>query len=608
MSMEHIDRLVAQWLSVDINEASRREISALQEAGRYDQLEAKLAKRIAFGTAGLRSSMEPGFAHMNDVTVLQASQGLVRYVVLNGGTSIVVGYDHRHHSQRFGELTATVALAAGLKVYYLGSVSALSAESAPGSVSEDRLYVHTPLVPFGIDHYGASAGVMVTASHNPAKDNGYKVYWGNGCQIIPPHDVGIAQSIEANLAPWLDKNVWDVAGHFERGVASGHLQPVKGPLTERYVDAVRERLVASTALTYDFVYTPMHGVGLEVFEKVAALFGVAVDVVPEQAAPDPDFPTVRFPNPEEAGALDLAIARAKARGMRLVMASDPDADRFSVAVESHGTWRQLTGNEIGILFAAFVVEELTPADELPQTYLVNSTVSSQLLRAMADKLGCHFQDTLTGFKWIGNRAIDLKRAGFRVPFGYEEAIGYMFAVVNDKDGISAAVMWMQLYQRWFAAGGDPVDKLADIYSRYGWFKECNGYYKLDDVAKTDEIFAAVRASYEGPHPVLLGDFAVVEWRDLTVGYESTTADHVPVLPVDAGSQMITGVLEKAGERVRFTCRGLGTEPKLKVYIEGRGDSEAGAAGIARACWDTLRREWFKPDVYGLQEVVPPQSQ
>lgn len=605
-----IDQLVSDWLRIDIDPNSRHEIQTLQKNGRYDVLDKKLSHRIAFGTAGLRSSMESGFAHMNDVTILQAAQGLVSYILAQKGSSLVIGYDHRHHSQRFAEISASVALLKGLRVYYLGSVTHLSLESLKSDSSSDvdRLYVHTPMVPFAIDHYKASAGVMVTASHNPANDNGYKVYYGNGCQIIPPHDVEIAASINANLEPW--PQVWNVAENIFRGAQDGLLVSVKEELTKKYVAEVSRQLVRNNSLSYQFIYTPMHGVGLEVFSRICQLFSVLCEVVPEQAVPDPDFPTVKFPNPEEAGALDLAISRAKASGVKLVVANDPDADRFSVAIEQrNGDWKQLTGNEIGILFATYVIEELTPGLQLPRTYLLNSTVSSQLLRALAEKSGCLFQDTLTGFKWIGNKAIDLKSKGYSVPFGYEEAIGYMFSIVNDKDGVSAAAVWLQLYEKWFSSGEmDAVEKLEQIYAKYGWFKECNGYYKLDDVSKTAHIFNnTIRASYGAgrDYPATLGDFSVVEWRDLTVGYESGTPNHVPILPTDATSQMITGLLElPGGSRVRFTCRGSGTEPKLKVYIEGTSTSSGkDAKESAQKCWATLRALWFKPEENNLLEVV-----
>lgn len=266
---------------------------------------------------------------------------------------------------------------------------------------------------------------------------------------------------------------------------------------------------------------------------------------------------------------------------------------------------------------------------------------------MAVAEGFQFQDTLTGFKWIGNKAIDLKNHGCHVPFAYEEAIGYMFDVVNDKDGIAAAVVWLQLYKAWAGDAGASgatliLEKLEQGYKKYGYFKECNGYYKLKDLGKTEEIFREIRAGYDEV-PARLGEFEVIYWRDLTRGYESGTEDGRLVLPQDENSQMITAVLSASASgtsagtssgtssstsgastgsssssttgrasgpsdasgtsTVRFTCRGSGTEPKLKVYIEGKASDEATAKALARRCWDTLKREWFQPEKNELEEVL-----
>lgn len=627
--INQIDQKVQEWLAIDPNESSREEIRSLHSARSYDLLSKKLLHRISFGTAGLRSSMELGFSHMNDVTVLQASQGLVDYVLHNcrpgQSPSIVIGYDHRHHSQRFAELTASVALVAGFKVYFLGDIHRLSPELDSLTKSYDySTTVHTPMIPFTIKKFSASAGVMITASHNPAKDNGYKVYYGNGCQIIPPHDVGISHSIERNLEPWTEKNVWDVSSNFQLAISSGNLVDVHEEMTEKYLEAIKHELIAQgVQITFPFVYTPMHGVGQAIFSKLCSSFGestVKFLTVEEQCHPDPDFPSVRFPNPEEKGALDLAMAKAQSEGARFVLANDPDADRFSVAFQTRDhSWKQLTGNEIGTLFAAYMFEIIkrgkilgsgssgkVPA--LKDTFFLNSTVSSQLMKSMAEIEGFQYQDTLTGFKWIGNKALDLQKEGFYVPFGYEEAIGYMFSLVEDKDGISAATVFLQLCQAWFSDGSlYPDEKLAQIYQKYGWFKECNGYYKLDDVLKTDKIFAEIRSSYGNGRkfPEKIGKLNVLSWRDLTVGYESTTADNKPVLPSDPSSQMITAIVQDENERIaRFTCRGSGTEPKLKVYIEGKSQvCEADAVQVARDCWQTLQDEWFHPEENQLEVVV-----
>ncbi|CAX43236.1 glucose phosphomutase, putative [Candida dubliniensis CD36] len=609
-----LDNLVESWLSIDINPESRQEIEQLHKNGNYEQLDRKLSKRIAFGTAGLRSSMESGFSHMNDVTVLQASQGLIKYLLKKTPASIVIGYDHRFNSQRFAEILASVALTQGVQVYYLGSIENLSEETLKltkadieNDSSKDRGYVHTPLVPFAIDYYGASGGVMITASHNPANDNGYKVYYSNGCQIIPPVDKEIADSIEENLVPW--EGVWDVYDNIKKAKQKGLLSLVRDEVTKEYLKGIKEKLIQDNALDFEFVYTPMHGVGYKIFSECLQLFHASNwKVVYEQAHPDPAFPTVSFPNPEEKGALDLAILTAQKLGYKLVIANDPDADRFSVAVETKGQWKQLTGNEIGFLFAMYVIEQQREQD-LGHLYLVNSTVSSQILKAMADKDGFHFQDTLTGFKWIGNKAIDLQKQGFKVPFGYEEAIGFMFDLVHDKDGISAATIFLQLYQKWFSDGKiDVTDKLEAGYAKYGWFKDYNGYYRLADMSTLDKIFGNIRSSFGGEFPKSIGQFEVISWRDLTVGYDSSTVDHSPVLPVDSSSQMITASLKLPGDDnavVRFTCRGSGTEPKLKLYIEGKSTvDEQSAKEISVKCWEILKEQWFQPEKYNLIENKP----
>lgn len=600
---EQLGSLVQQWLAIDINSDSKKKVQDLWDRKELSTLSAMMTPRIAFGTAGLRSKMEPGFAHMNDVTVLQAAQGLVKYLLDIGEDSIVIGYDHRFNSQRFAEISASVALSKGLKVNYLGSVENLSVETlklSSGDWTNDesasRSFVHTPLVPFAVDYYHAGAGVMVTASHNPAQDNGYKVYYKNGCQIIPPHDKEIAERIDENLQIWPE--VEDVTAQFKNGLKSGLLNSVKEIVVEEYLHRM-ESIIQSKTLDYEFVYTPMHGVGLEIVEPVLDLFaGSKTLVVDAQAHPDPTFSTVKFPNPEEKGALDLAIAQAEKNGQTLVVATDPDADRFSVAIKEGDEWQQLTGNEIGFLFAMFIIESTDKA-QFDNLYLVNSTVSSQILKAMADYHGFKFIDTLTGFKWIGNKAIDLKSQGHLVPFGYEEAIGYMFSLVNDKDGVSALAMWLQLYQKWFSKGLSVISKLHEGYQTYGWHKECNGYYRVNELSQTKEIFTAVRLSYEQA-PTELDSFKVVSWRDLTIGYDSSTPDKKAVLPVDPTSQMITGELQNEDGQVRFTVRGSGTEPKIKVYIEGKAKSEKQAISNASACWASLRHHWFKN--YQLTEV------
>lgn len=587
------------WLAQDRNEETRKEIVQLRNAQNWSELHKRLDSRLQFGTAGLRARMEAGFNRMNTLIVIQATQGLASYIKKQFPERLVavVGHDHRFNSREFAMATATVFLKSGFQVYYLNTGDS---------------FVHTPMVPFTVDTIKASVGVMITASHNPKMDNGYKVYYSNGCQIIPPHDSAIAKSIEANLEPW--EGVWEWAPAMEKAAMQGKLVYAGEEMVNKYVKCVGKKLVNEISTIQRgkpwFVYTPMHGVGYRVFHQIASqTLELEANrdylVVPEQEKPDPKFPTVQFPNPEEKGALDLATELADRHNISLVLASDPDADRFSVAVkESSRSWRQLTGNEIGLLFACYEFEKYknfsTEFRKAHPLAFLNSTVSSQMIKKMASVEGFHYEDTLTGFKWIGNRAVQLEQCGYYVPFGFEEAIGYMFpAIEHDKDGVSAAIVFLQAYDEWKSKGQTPSLVLESAFRKYGVFKEYNGYYLVSEPSLTNTTFANIRNSYTDKgeqYPKNIGKLHVTAFRDLTVGFQSNTANNVPNLPVDPSSQMITIEAKPKGghpnEHVRFTLRGSGTEPKLKVYIEACSQSEDEAVELAKQTWQILKQEWF----------------
>ncbi len=481
---------------------------------------------------------------MNCLTVVQTSQGLAGYLLekdsYSSSKGIVIGYDARHNSNRFAELAATVFLSKGFKVWWY----------------EDL--VHTPMVPFGVSCLGAAAGIMVTASHNPAQDNGYKVYGSNGCQINSPEDAQIAAAILSNLEPttWQEQHESPMRVAALRYVMSKYLISLPKLISGDFPSKLK-----NTPL---FVYTPLHGVGLAYVSAVLKKIGgdVSMAVVEQQAEPNPDFPTVKYPNPEEKGALDLAMATADGKGIRLVLANDPDADRFAVAEKLGSQWHQFTGDQIGILLAYYLLtkEEL---DKGGQYFMVTTAVSSQMLSSVARKEGVNVNavETLTGFKWLGNRALELIRGGGRVIFAYEEALGYMIPdVVLDKDGVAALIVFLSICSKW----GSPWAKLQELYEKYGYFETLNTYWRSPDFATTQEIFARVR-SLGDTFPPVVGNRNVVRWRDLTKAFDSGTDDHVPVLPSSENTQMITCWLSgtKADRGVRFTIRASGTEPKIK---------------------------------------------
>jgi phosphoglucomutase len=577
-----IKELAREWLELDEDPRTTDEIYKLLVDGNTDELEKRLRHRIAFGTAGLRGPMQGGFACMNSLTVIQASQGLAAYLLRTEGNvkrrGVVIGRDARHNSEKFAKLAAAAFVAKGIKVWWYEDPS------------------HTPLVPFGVRELDAAAGIMVTASHNPAKDNGYKVYWSNGCQIIPPHDSGIAESIMENLKPV----TWDTSVVDESLLVEGSLGLVKDKYHRAILCAAQpEHANVKLDPELKFVYTPMHGVGLPAMQQCAETLGIAsqMTVVEAQAQPDPDFPTVKFPNPEEKGALDLAIETAEKSSIRLILASDPDADRLAVAEKVGDRWHIYTGNQLGVLLGSYLFERYPASKPREKLAMLASTVSSRMLAALAKKEGFKFTETLTGFKWLGNVARDLDKQGYNVVYAFEEALGYMIPqTVHDKDSISAAAVFLTATSKWSTQGLTPYTKLQSLYEYLGYFEDANTYLVSPSPAVTTSVFMAIRA-LGSPHPTIIGSRSIVRWRDLTLGYDSQSKDHVPDLPVDATSQMITCELDDGAV---FTVRGSGTEPKIKLYIECQGKSSEEAKKGANGILEDLLIEWFKPEENGLR--------
>nr|POE78065.1 phosphoribomutase [Quercus suber] len=580
-----IQDLASRWLNQDHDPDTHQEINDLVQSNNELELERRLRQPISFGTAGLRSSMKAGFAHMNSLTVLQASQGLAQYILDQQRAacsddkrlSIVIGHDARKNSAKFASLAASAFIGKGFEVLWFEKL------------------VHTPMVPFAVGRYKAAAGVMVTASHNPKNDNGYKVYWSNGCQIIPPHDTGIAQRIKQVAANFS----WDVA----EDIVDSNLRVrfVFTDATQAYHESLQS-LVVPPEITDDpisFVYTPMHGVGLPFMEDLVDMLKISknsMHIVDAQALPDPDFPTVPFPNPEEKGALTLAIHEAGLTSSTIIIANDPDADRFAVAQQiDDRTWYQLTGNQMGILLASYIFE--TWAGDKNKLAMLASTVSSRMLSTMAAKEGFHFRETLTGFKWLGNVAQQLASEGYTAAFAYEEAIGYMFpSVVWDKDGIAAASVFLTAWRSWMRQNLTPWEKLQQLYQRYGHFEDANTYLISPSPDVTTAVFTAIRTASNTSRPIKVGRRQILRWRDLTLGFDDKTPGGIPDLPIDPTAQMITCEL---GDVV-LTARGSGTEPKIKLYIEGTAATSAEAKAKANEVLQDLLVEWFKPEEYGLR--------
>ncbi|KAI9872516.1 MAG: Phosphoglucomutase-3 [Pleopsidium flavum] len=551
---------------------------------------------MVFGTAGLRARMGAGYSRMNCLTVIQTSQGLAEYILKlddsPGRKTVVIGYDVRKNSKQFAELSAIAFINKGFKVFFYHD------------------YVHTPLVSFTVKLLSAAAGVMITASHNPAHDNGYKVYWGpSGCQINSPHDAGIARSIldEDNLKP-ISWNTVDLD-------TNPNLQIVTAHVLENYYEAVYrlakwpEHVHAHTS----FVYTPIHGTGLVFMKDLAQRLGYYDDmiVVEPQADPNANFPTVEYPNPEETGALDLAYATADRNQINLVLANDPDADRFAVAEKVNDGWYRFTGDQVGVLLAsaslaAYSSETGDPPSETgdpPKKAVLSSAVSTGMIAQMAIDEGFPHEETLTGFKWLGGRAMNRND----VLFAFEEALGYMWpAVCYDKDGITAAAVFSRAVATWRQEEDlSPWGKLQQLYTRHGFFESMNTYFRSIDPATTFTLFEKIK-QFGKPYPAAVGDRKVLRWRDLTIPYDSANPpSYASTLPtVSDDSPMITCWLAPksqgtyAGESValdhgvRFTVRASGTEPKIKLYLECQSRTSQRAKNGAAEVLQHLISKWF----------------
>ena len=536
-------RTITSWTEQDPDPQTRQQVDDLLRAAESGDARARaelvdaFSSRLQFGTAGLRGALGPGPNRMNRVVVGQAAAALASYLLDHGlaGGKVIIGFDARHNSDVFARDTAEIMSGAGFQAM----------------ITPEPLA--TPVVAFGIRHFGCVAGVVVTASHNPPQDNGYKVYLGDGSQIVPPADVEISSRIE------------EIARHSLYDVPRSESYAVLGePLLAGYLDRVAALVPPDAPRAVRWVYTPLHGVGGSLVERaVSACAFPAAHVVAEQANPDPRFPTVAFPNPEEPGAIDLALAQAREIRADLVIANDPDADRCAIAAVVDGEWRMLSGDELGVLLGEYALRR-----GVRGTYAC-SIVSSSLLSVIAAAYDQPFVYTLTGFKWIGRVA--------GLAYGYEEAIGYCIdpEAVPDKDGISALIMVLTLAAGLKAEGRSIADRLDEIARRYGVYETDQMSVRVQD----PKIITAAMARLRARPPRILAE------QPTTVLDLARGSDELP--PTDA--VLITG------ETIKVVVRPSGTEPKLKCYLEAHLDTRcstdlAAARAEARSTLATIRSD------------------
>ena len=505
---------VQAWIVDDPDPVTASQLQQWLDTSNEAELRTSFNGFLQFGTAGLRGPNRPGPSGMNRAVVGRAAAGIVAYMKQRHLTSVVIGRDARYGSEDYTFETAEIMSGAGMKVFILPRP------------------LPTPVLAFATNELGCDVGIMVTASHNPPEDNGYKVYLGGtvdgikyrGSQIVSPTDVSIAHAIDAitSLKAQARGKSWTVLGE---------------EIIEKYIE--RTAALATSPGTLKIVYTAMHGVGTETLQRVFHKAGFASPIlVDAQAAPDPDFPTVAFPNPEEPGAIDLALETARTFDADLVIANDPDADRCAAAVKDPVTgWRMLRGDELGAILGESIARKTSSG------IFANSIVSSSILKKIAEHYNLEFKETLTGFKWLA-KIKDLT-------FGYEEALGYAVdaQTVNDKDGISAAITLAQIATDLAADGKTLFDLLDEIWARHGFHATEQISIRLSDLSKVDVILGRLRSN----PPQNIAGRVVTSIDDL-----AAPTDGLP--PTDGLRIWLAG-------GVRIIIRPSGTEAKMKCYIE-----------------------------------------
>jgi phosphomannomutase len=549
MTIEEAITAARRWLSTDPDDETRRELqSYIDDSSKHGLLLEVMSGSLEFGTAGLRAVVGPGPMRMNRAVIRRTTAGVARYLKQKHGgppqAPVVVGADARTSSSAFLRETLGTLSAHELPVRFF-------AEPVP-----------TPIAAYVARRLGASACIVITASHNPAEYNGYKLYGADAVQIVPPEDAAIAREI-ARSDPESHMPRADLA---ERGALPG-VEPVPEVLVDDYyrdVAALRPAEAPERGLA--IAYTPMHGVGAAPVERVLAEAGFRnVHVVAAQREPDGRFPSVAFPNPEEPGALDLVTELARQLDADLVLANDPDVDRLAASVpDGRGAWVALTGNQIGCLLADFVLER---APKHPQPLVVQSIVSSPMLRALAEAHGARFEQTLTGFKWIWTAARELmQREPLAYVFGYEEALGYSPGqAVRDKDGISAALLLAELAALEKSRHGSLRERLAALYRRHGLWVSVQRSVTRQGMRGAEQIRTAMDQLTSGPPDHVQGA-AVSAVTDFRTGGEQR-----PRWLENTSLVELT-----LGQRGRILVRPSGTEPKLKIYVDLSREVAAGA--------------------------------
>jgi phosphoglucomutase len=549
------------YISREKDRNFREEVEKLLAAEDWKELEDRFYRNLEFGTGGLRGVIGGGYNRMNTLVVRSATQGLAAYLKKafpekdrEGKLSAAIAFDSRHYSEEFARAAALIFAANGIKAYLFSSLRP------------------TPELSFAIRRLGCDTGIVVTASHNPPQYNGYKAYWNNGAQVIPPHDSGIIDEVNA---------VTDIKEiNPEEAFQKDLLQIIDKEIDGPYQAMVKSRLfrpdlIKAKAGEVKIVYTPLHGTGARHVEQVLGDLGLQVITVPEQREGNGDFPTVAFPNPEEAAALDMAIKLGKKEKADVVMATDPDADRFGIAIPSKasgagGDFVLVTGNQMGVLLADYIFLSLKEQGKLPsKPVMVNTIVTTGMQKRVAESWGAECIECLTGFKWIADVMDRCEREGRgkTFVFGTEESYGYLVETeVRDKDGISAAALTAEMTLYWRSQGKSLLDRLNELYIKNGYWQEL-GISKYFQGPEGPAIMTGIMETYRNNPPASLGGIKVREVRDLARGSGELPPSDVLQFFLEDGTVV--------------SARPSGTEPKIKFYATCCAEAEGGDLDAAK---------------------------
>ena len=549
MTMDEIQSKARDYIRFEENEGFRKEMEDLLSSGNEQELSDRFYTDLSFGTGGLRGVIGAGYNRMNTYVVRRATKGLAEYIVKTvpaESASVVIAYDSRNYSDVFALEAALVLCTEGVKVYLFESLRP------------------TPELSYALRELKAVSGIVVTASHNPPEYNGYKVYWDDGGQIVPPHDKGIidqVREVSGKIPVITEKEARD----------KGLLVTIGKEIDDKFVEMIKgyslnPELMMREGKNLKVVYTPLHGTGTMLVERILSEMGIQVTTVPEQREPDGNFPTVDFPNPEEASALKLGLDLAKKDRADLLMGTDPDSDRLGIAVPGPGgEFVLVNGNELGSLLADYVFSQHMEKGTMPdKPAMVKTIVTTELQARIATSYGAACYDVLTGFKYIADKIKKFEEeTGESYVFGGEESYGYLIETeVRDKDAVSAAFMTaeMALYNR--SRGWSVLDHLNDIHRRYGYFKEIliSKYFKGQ---KGLEIMNGLMETLRTNPPNAFGSLSVLSLKDYKDGTTTSLSGGTKLKDIDLPSSNVLQFLLDDGSVV--TARPSGTEPKIKFY-------------------------------------------